>query len=353
MSRILSTATAVPPHALPRALYRQYCEAKFAGKERAARAIIDHTRIDTRYLSRPPDELLRDRSLDEKSADYSRMALSLTEETAARALDRANVRREAVDLLVTTSCTGVMIPSVDAYLVERMGLRRDCIRLPITELGCAGGAAALARAREHLLAYPGNTALVLAVELPSLTYQPTDLSLTNLVAASLFGDGAAACVVAGPRAPHVAPRPSPSLIDSRTHLFPGSHHLMGFELRDRGFHIILDRRVPEYLRGKVRPLVEALLAAHQLGLPDLKFACLHPGGTRILTDLEKELGLHGQTRPSWEVLRRYGNLSSATVLFVLDDLLARPPAVAPGAHGLLAAFGPGFTCEASLLRWEA
>jgi alkylresorcinol/alkylpyrone synthase len=353
MARIFSTATAVPPHALPRAIYRAYCEAKFAGRERAARAIIDHTRIDTRYISRPPPELLRDRSLDEKSADYAKMALSLTEETAARALDRANLRRDQVDLVITSSCTGIMIPSVDAYLVERMGLRRDCIRLPITELGCGGGAAALGRAREHLLAHPRNHVLVVAVELPSLTYQPTDLSLTNLVATSLFGDGAAACVVAGPDSPLSAPRPSPRLLDSRTYLFPQSHHLMGFELRDRGFHIILDRGVPDYLRGKVRPIVEALLAAHELSLSDLKFACLHPGGTRILSDLEKELGLHGQTGPSWEVMRRYGNLSSATVLFVLDELLSHPPPVDPGSHGLLAAFGPGFTCEASLLRWEA
>jgi alkylresorcinol/alkylpyrone synthase len=353
MARILSTATAVPQHALPRPLYRAYCEAKFAGKERVARAVIDHTRIDTRYISRPPLELLRDRSLDEKSADYSRTALALAEETAARALDRANARRDDVDLIITSSCTGIMIPSLDAYLVEKMGFRRDCIRLPITELGCGGGAAALARAREHFVAYPRNVALVVAVELPSLTYQPTDLSLTNLVATSLFGDGAAACVLAGPQSSLVPRRPSPRLLDSRTHLFPQSHHLMGFELRDRGFHIILDRQVPEYLRGKVRPLIESFLAAHQLTLSDLRFACLHPGGTRILSDLERELGLHGQTRPSWEVLRRYGNLSSATVLFVLDELLARPPAVAPGAHGLLAAFGPGFTCEASLLRWEA
>src|SRR4051812_9054955 len=114
MARILSTATAVPPHRLPRELYRQYCEAKFQGKERAARRIIDHTRIDMRYLSKSPDELLRERSLDEKSADYSAQALALCEETAARALDRAGVRRQEVDLIVTTSCTGVMIPSVDA-----------------------------------------------------------------------------------------------------------------------------------------------------------------------------------------------------------------------------------------------
>jgi predicted naringenin-chalcone synthase len=348
MSRILSTATALPRYALDRATYKRYCEAKFAEHARAARHIIDHTRIDTRYLSRPPHELLIERSLEEKSADYAQHALALSEATAARALDRAHVARDEIDLMVTTSCTGVMIPSVDAYLVEKMGFRRDCIRLPITELGCAAGAAALSRAREHLVAYPNHVVLVIAVELPSLTYQPRDLSMTNLVATSLFGDGAAACVI-GERA---AARPSPVLIDSRTHLFPRSHHLMGFELKDGGFHIVLDREVPDALRGQVKPLVDSLLEAHGLALSDVGFAVIHPGGRRILEDLEKELGLGEMTRASWEVLRNYGNLSSATILFVLDEVIAHNQ-ISAGEIGVLAAFGPGFSCELSLLRWDS
>jgi alkylresorcinol/alkylpyrone synthase len=350
MSRILSTAIAVPPHSLDRATYKRYCEAVFgaAGHGRAVAHLIDRTRIDTRYLSKRPQELLAHRPLEQKSADYAAMALALCEETAARALDRAAIGRKEVDLIITTSCTGVMIPSVDAYLVERMRLRRDVVRLPITELGCAGGGAALSRAREHLMAYPDHVVLLVAVELPSLTYQPADLSMTNLVATSLFGDGAAACVIAD----RSGARPSPRLLDSRTHLYPESHHLMGFELKDGGFHIVLDREVPDRLRGEVKPLVEALLAAHQLRLQDIKFAAIHPGGRRILENLEKELGISALTQPSWEVLRRYGNLSSATVLFVLDELCAKPPLLMPGDIGLLAAFGPGFSCELSLMRWE-
>jgi predicted naringenin-chalcone synthase len=348
MSRILSTATAVPPYALDRPTYKRYCEVKFAEHARAARHIIDHTRIDTRYLSRPPHELLIERSLEEKSADYADHSLRLCEATAARALDRARIDREEIDLIITTSCTGVMIPSVDAYLVEKMGFRRDCIRLPITELGCAAGAAALSRAREHLVAYPDHVALVIAIELPSLTYQPLDLSMTNLVATSLFGDGAAACVI-GDRP---AARPSPILIDSRTHLFPRSHHLMGFELKDGGFHIVLDREVPEALRGKVKPLVDAFLEMHGLSIADVGFTVIHPGGRRILEDLESELGIAGMTRASWEILRKYGNLSSATILFVLDEVISNAK-ISAGEVGLLAAFGPGFSCELSLLRWDS
>jgi predicted naringenin-chalcone synthase len=350
MARVLSTATAVPPYKLERAWYRRRCEEYFApaGHAAAARRIIDGTCIDARYLSLPPERLVEMRSLDEKSADYERMARGLCEAVARRALDRAQVDARAVDLIVTTSCTGLMIPSVDAYLVDSMRLRRDVVRLPITELGCAGGAAALARAREHLLAFPDHTVLVVAFELPSLTFQPDDLSLTNLVATSLFGDGAAAVVLGGGG----ARRPSPRILDSRTWLYPDSTHLMGFQLKEHGLHIVLDRDVPRRLEGQVRPLVEALLADHGLSLADVRFTVIHPGGRRILEDLDRDLGVGALTVPSWEVLRRYGNLSSATVLFVLDDLLGRaPPPV--GAHGILAAFGPGFSCELSLLRWEA
>jgi alkylresorcinol/alkylpyrone synthase len=347
VARIAATATAVPEFKLDRETYKRYCAQLFTDEARLAGHLIDNTRIDARYLAAPPEQLMAERSLGAQSAAYAQAALGLTETVARRALDRAHCDARAIDLIVTTSCTGFMIPSVDAYLVERLGLRRDVVRLPLTELGCAGGAAALGRAREHLQAWPEHQVLVIAVELPSLTFQPRDLSLTNLVATSLFGDGAAAAVVA-PR----APRPSPRIVDSRTHLYPASQHLMGFNLEDGGFHIVLDRAVPERLHGEVRPLVEALLAAHGLALPAIRFAVIHPGGRRILEDLDEDLGLAGLTEPSWDVLRRYGNLSSATVLFILDELLARP-APPVDAWGIMAAFGPGFSCELSLLRWEA
>lgn len=348
MARILATATAVPPHRLDVETYKRYCGLVFAPDQaRAARRIADNARIETRYLSAPPAELIGPRSLEQQSRQFADTALGLCETVARHALDRAELRPADVDLLVTTSCTGLMIPSVDAHLVERMRFRRDVVRLPITELGCAAGASALARAREHLLAFPRRVALVIACELPSLTFQRGDASMTNLVASAIFGDGAAAAVLAQ----RAGRRPGPVILDSRTHLYPASHHLMGFDLKDGGLHIVLDRAVPTYLRGRVRPLVEALLADHGLRLSDLRFTALHPGGRRILEDLDRDLGVGGFTEPSWDVLRRFGNLSSATVLFVLEEVMKRtPPPV--GSHGLLAAFGPGFSAELSLLRWE-
>jgi predicted naringenin-chalcone synthase len=345
----LSTATAVPPHRVSRELYKQYCDVLFGDRARAARKIADNARIESRHIAIPPEEVLRPRSVGEKSQQYAEHALALCEDVARRALDRAHLDARDIDQIVTTSCTGVMIPSVDAYLVERMGLRRDLVRLPITELGCAAGASALARAREHQLAFPGHISLVISCELPSLTFQRGDKSMTNLVATSLFGDGCAAAVL-GP--PERARKPSPCIVDSACHLFEKSQYLMGFELKDGGFHIVLDRDVPSYLKGRVRPLVEPLLERNGARVEDLRFSVLHPGGRRILEDLETDLGLAGLTEPSWNVLRDYGNLSSATVLFVLDEVMRRtaPP---DGSLGLLAAFGPGFTAELSLLRWES
>jgi alkylresorcinol/alkylpyrone synthase len=353
MARIAATATAVPSYRLDRDTYKRYATLVFAtpAQQRAARRIIDNTKIDARFLVATPDQILTPRPLAEKSADYARHARELGEHVARRALDRAHVAADAVDMIVTTSCTGVMIPSVDAYLADTMRLRRDIVRLPITELGCAAGAAALSRAREHVRAYPEHTVLVLSIELPSLTFQKEDLSMTNLVAASIFGDGAAACVVRGPRAPGGVTRPGPTLVDSLSHIYPETQYLMGFELKDGGFHIVLDRDVPHALKGRVRPLVEQLCARNGVDADALRFCALHPGGRRILEDLDADLGLTGLTEPSWNVLRDYGNLSSATVLFVLDEVLRRaPPPV--GAYGLCAAFGPGFSAELSLMRWE-
>ena len=353
MGKIAATATAVPPYRLDREAYKRYCAMVFATppQQRAARRIIDNTLIDARYLALPPEVLLGARTLEDKSRDYARIAKELGEHVARAAIDRAHLDMNDLHMIVTTSCTGVMIPSLDAYLVESMRMRRDIVRLPITELGCAGGAAAMSRAREHVALYPDHSVLVIAVELPSLTFQKHDLSKTNLVAASIFGDGAAAAIVRGATARGGVAAAGPVLVDSMTHLYPESHYLMGFELKEGGFHIVLDRDVPHALRGKVRPLVEALLARNGLGMSDIRFAAIHPGGRRILEDLDADLAIGGLTEPSWDVLRELGNLSSATVLFVLDRVLRRAPPP-PGSYGLMAAFGPGFSAELSLMRWQ-
>ena len=246
---IASTAIAVPPHVLSRDLVKQYFGPTFSLSGRrldAVLEVVENAKIDRRYFILPIDELIEPRSLSETSRLYREHALKLGRCVAQRALDRAGLAPADVDMIVTVSCTGVMIPSLDAYLANQMGFRADVRRLPITELGCAAGAAGLTRAWEYLRAYPHGTVLLIAVELPSLTLQRGDVSQANLISAVLFGDGAAAAVITG------RPAKGPSIVDGQSHLFPDSLDAMGFELRDRGFHIVLSKEVPELVRESHR-----------------------------------------------------------------------------------------------------
>jgi alkylresorcinol/alkylpyrone synthase len=238
-----------------------------------------------------------------------------------------------------------MIPSLDAHLATQMGFRSDVRRLPITELGCAAGAAGLARAWEYLRAFPDRTVLLVSVELPTLTFQRKDFSQANLISAILFGDGAAGVVITGREAP------GPRILASECYLFPNSLDAMGFDLRDSGFHIVLSKDVPQLIREKIKGLVDNFLAGHGLRREDISAFILHPGGQKLLSFLEAELGLsRTDTEFSWDVLRRFGNLSSASVLFILQEWLSKGD-VASGSYGLLVSFGPGFTAEMLLLQW--
>lgn len=351
---IAAAATASPSHVVDRDATRAWCRRLYEREPDLASRLrlIDHTGVERRALALPPDRIATARGFDVRNAEYAEAALPLAEEAARRALGRAGLAARDLDVLLTTSCTGILIPSLAAYLAPRLGLRDDVVRLPITELGCAAGAAGVARAAE-LCRGSARVAMVLAVELPTLTFQPGDRSMSNFVAASLFGDGAAAVILG---APERLPRPTGARVEvlgSRSHLFPASTRLMGFGVGDGGFQLVLARDVPEFLRGKVRPLVERLCAGEGVQPSRLGFAAIHPGGRRILANLEEELGLpRSVTAPSWQVLAGHGNMSSATVLFVLERVLASA-APGDGAYGLLAAFGPGFAAEMSVLRWWA
>ena len=255
------------------------------------------------------------------------------------------MRPEEIDLIITVSCTGVMIPSLDAHLVNAMGFRSNVRRLPITELGCAAGASAIARGRDFLLAFPRGRVLIVAVELASLTFQRGSLSQANLISSILFGDGAAAAVMCGQDAP------GPRVLDAESYLFPDSIDAMGFDLKETGLHIVLSRDVPDMIRGRIRDLVRCFLERRGLVAEGIDVFVLHPGGRKLLLAIEEELALPRQrTQPSWDVLAEYGNLSSASVLFVLHEWLTRRRP-APGSLGLMAAFGPGFTAEQLLLQW--
>jgi alkylresorcinol/alkylpyrone synthase len=373
---ILASATALPEHTMTREDVKYYMGRVFDIPERkleAMMSIVDNAQVHKRHSIFPITYTVEPRPLQKTNNEYIEHAIKLGREAAEKCLERAHLRADEIDLIITVSCTGFMIPSLDAHLINLMGFRSDVRRMPFTELGCAAGAMALARAADYLKAYPGGNALVIAVELPSLTFQRKDISQANLISSILFGDGAAAVIVSNnPKAVAAAPSSAaaahangnggsngaagvsahhPQIIVSETYTFPDSLGAMGFDLRDAGFHILLDKNVPDMIGAKIKPLVDGFLGRHGLTQQDIKGWILHPGGARLLGNVEIALGLDKRdTQPSWDVLANVGNLSSATILFILQEWLEKRP-LNPGDIAMAAAFGPGFSAEFLLLQW--
>ena len=343
---IAGMASVVPPFVMAREDVKEAVARIFDLRPRrlaALLAMFDHARVDQRYSVFPLDHLVRRRSLTEKMQEYRNQVVPLASQAARACLDSAGLQPADVDLLISVSCTGFMIPSFDAYLVPELGFRTNVRRLPVTELGCVGGAVALSRATEFVRAFPEANALVVAVELSSLTFQPDDLSDANLVSCAFFGDGAAAALVTG------RSLPGPRVLDTESALIPDSLDAMGFDLTETGFHMVLSKDIPDILRRDIRRLVDGFLARNDLKLDQIAACILHPGGKKILEYVEAALNLpRAMTQPSWGVLRDYGNLSSAAILFVLDQWRRKP---AVGDYGLVIGFGPGVSAELLLLQW--
>jgi alkylresorcinol/alkylpyrone synthase len=347
-STIIATATALPEFTITRDDVKYYMGRVFDIPERkleAMMSIVDNAQVHKRHAIFPIEYTVEPRALEKTNQEYMEHAIKLGREAAEKCLERAGVNADEVDLIITVSCTGFMIPSLDAHLINLMGFRSDIRRMPFTELGCAAGAMALGRAADFLKAYPGGNALIVSVELPSLTFQRKDISQANLISSILFGDGAAAVLVSGNGGS------GPRILVSETYTFPDSLGAMGFDLRDTGFHILLAKDVPEMIGAKIKGLMDGFLERHGLVQKDIKGWILHPGGARLLGNVEIALGLTKcQTQPSWDILGNVGNLSSATILFILQEWLEKRP-LNPGDIALAAAFGPGFSAEFLLLQW--
>ena len=245
------------------------------------------------------------------------------------------------------SVTGVCSPSIDARLVNRMGLPLHMKRIPIFGLGCVAGAAGIARAADYVRAFPDQIAVLLSVELCSLTLQRDDLSIANQISAALFGDGAAAVVIAGDRVECAGPR----IVDTRSSFYPGTEGVMGWAISEKGFRIVLSPEVPNVIREHLGHDVDAFLAEHGLTRADIGCWVLHTGGPKVLEATQEALGIpETAIAASWDMLRKTGNLSSASVLLVLEEIMThrRPPA---GTWSVLAAMGPGFCSEVVLMQW--
>ncbi len=298
----------------------------------------------TRFFAEPLNTVIERRSQSEQTDAYLKHARALSLQVCVDALKRSEIDRESIGLVVGVSCTGVILPSLDAELVPKLGLRPDVARLPITELGCGGGVAGLARAQDYVRAYPDRAVLVFAVELPSLTFQPDDQSADNLIAAMVFGDGAGACVVRADTASWGC-----VIEDSASLLVPEGAQQLGYELRDGGLRVVLSRGLPRVVEGHLRAAVDGFLERSELRIADLDVVAAHPGGSRIFDAIERSLDLSSDAlAASRSVFGSYGNTSSAGIFFVLEGIR---PLRRPG-RGLAIAFGPGLSIELALIRFQ-
>ena len=305
--------------------------------------------VGGRYLALPLEQYLPLKRFSERNDAFNQVSLEMGELAIRRALDAAGLQPRDVDHLFFVTVTGIATPSLDARLVNRLGLRPDVKRTPIFGLGCVAGAAGTARATDVLRAFPDQVAVMLSVELCSLTLQREDVSIANIIASGLFGDGAAAMVLSGPDRPPAGT--APRVLATRSVFYPDTERIMGWDVVDGGFKVVLSAKVPSLVTEHVRSDVDRFLSDQGLSRADIRHWIAHTGGPKVLQAFETALELPPEAlRRSWDSLRRTGNLSSASVLFVLSELLASGEPQ-PGDLGLLMAMGPGFCAELVLLRW--
>ncbi|HEY8246648.1 MAG TPA: 3-oxoacyl-[acyl-carrier-protein] synthase III C-terminal domain-containing protein [Hyphomicrobium sp.] len=335
---ILSIATANPGYKLrqedalagARAIYPQFARLE---------SLFSNTGIDYRYNCQPVEWYQQPHSWEERTAVFQTHALDLLEKIARDATEQAGLALKDIDALVTNTITGLAIPSLDALLMNRLDFSPKVERLPIFGIGCGGGVAGLARAARMAQGNPGANVLFMTVDLCSLCARPNDPSMAMFVSAALFGDGAAG-VVLRTSSDDASGARYPKVRAFGEHLWRNTRHIMGWDIKDDGFGVVLSPELPALMRDNLGPVVQDFLDKNALTLDDIEGFLFHPGGRKVLETAEEVLGIdRSQLSHSWDVLRDYGNMSSATALFVLQNALA---AGATGRH-LLASFGPGFS----------
>ena len=381
MSHIAAVSGVLPPHRYPQAeLTRMFADVVDDPERTLNRGVLHrlhaNTGVEFRHLAIPLQQYAELAGFTQANDLFIATAVDLGAQAVRDALEQAGLTPRDVDLFVSTTVTGLAVPSLDARIAGRLGMRTDVKRVPIVGLGCVAGAAGIARVHDYLLGHPHDVGVLLAVELCSLTVQRDDTSVANLIASGLFGDGAAAVVVTGAaRAASTATAPTPTahtntaptahtntvptpmattspveVLASRSRLYPDTERAMGWDVGASGLRIVLGVEVPLLVRDHVRADVDGFLAAHGLRRQDIGWWVAHPGGPKVLEAMAGALGVERDALAlTWDSLARIGNLSSASVLHVLADTLrVRPPA--PGSYGVLLAMGPGFCLELVLLR---
>lgn len=352
--RIASVSRALPDHRCSQEEIRSKLEEIWADRPAAVSRLAglhENTRVATRHLALPLEEYGAARTFGESNDHWIRVAQDLGEEAVGSALRKVGLGPTDIDAIFSVSITGIASPSLEARLANRMGFRSDVKRVPIFGLGCVAGAAGIARAADYVKAYPDQVAVLLSVELCSLTFQAGDTSVANLISSGLFGDGAAAVVVLGEERARRMGVGGLRVRDTRSVFYPDTEEVMGWKISERGFDIVLSPAVPTIAGERLAPDVDAFLATHGMSRADVASWVCHPGGPKVLAAMRTGLGLTDHdVRHAWRVLEEQGNLSSTSVLMVLQDVLAEG-APEPGASGLLLAMGPAFCSELVLFEW--
>lgn len=312
---------------------------------RKVKKIFEGAAVDKRYSIMSPEDVFSDLSFEERNHIYVRESIKLGAKCLETALEKANWQAQDLDYIITVSCTGIMIPSLDAYLINMLKLRQDIIRLPVTEMGCAAGVSGMIYAKNFLKANPGKRAAVIAVESPTATFQLNDFSMANIVSAAIFGDGAACVLLSSDKEDT-----GPEILDEEMYHFYDAEEMMGFKLTNTGLQMVLDVAVPETIANHFPEIIHPFLKENGFEINEIDHLIFHPGGKKIIQTVEELFGQLGKNiNDTKEVLRLYGNMSSATVLYVLERMMDKKPK--PGEKGLMLSFGPGFSAQRILLQW--
>lgn len=347
--KITAVTTAVPNYKVDQSTAKEFARRIFSNRaadvERLL-SVFDNSQIETRYFSRPLEWFEQLHSLSEKNQVYIDSSTKLSVEASQKLFEKSEISPEEIDFIIYVNTTGLATPSIDARLINLLELRQNIRRIPIWGLGCAGGAAGLSHAYHHLLGHPKEKVLLIACELCGLTFLREDYSKSNLVATALFGEGASAVLLTGAD----VKSEGLEILSTNSRFFPDSLDVMGWNILDSGLQVIFAKQIPDIIEKHALSDLSDFLGENNLQLENISAFLFHPGGAKVIEAYQKALNMkNGSLSLSTDILQKYGNMSSVTVLFVLEEYLRKFGHSGDG-YGLVSALGPGFSSESLLLK---